>query len=423
MGSQQQFCLRWNNHQSNMLTVFDNLFQNEALVDVTLACEGLSLKAHKMVLSACSPFFQSLFIDNPCKHPIVILKDVRYSDLKALVDFMYKGEVNVSQDQLNRLLKTAETLKVRGLAEVTSGYCIEENGTASSALSAQDNRANNSQPLYENRTSRSPLQPTQQQQQQQQQQQHQLSPPRKRKKTKHRGKGDKHTSHSEQEESDGAEMLEPKVEITEDNFACDKNAEQNNTRHNQESPRKAGDDRNDSAFPAGPSITSTPNARGASSILSVQNQSTLSSGSQLTGDDQLSNQSSLHNASPVYLSPGHDVAQISTEYTTTSLSYKRPKGGRPTILYEEEEDEIVQYIERKAGEGNPVDIRKILNYGNNLLRREGRRPTGSMYMHCSETVKGLSIKWWRGFKKRHPGLPYTRQKSFLPDEVGNSLMT
>ncbi|RWS05165.1 Protein bric-a-brac 1-like protein [Dinothrombium tinctorium] len=72
-----------------------------------------------MVLAACSPFFQSLFMSNPCKHPIVILKDVRFVDLKAIIDFMYRGEVNVSQDQLSALLKTAETLKVKGLAEVT----------------------------------------------------------------------------------------------------------------------------------------------------------------------------------------------------------------------------------------------------------------------------------------------------------------
>lgn len=115
----QQFCLKWNNHTTNMLQVFENLLSTEALVDVTLACDGLSLKAHKMVLSACSPFFQSLFLENPCKHPIVIMKDMRYCDLKAIIDFMYRGEVNVSHDQLSALLKTAETLKVKGLAEVT----------------------------------------------------------------------------------------------------------------------------------------------------------------------------------------------------------------------------------------------------------------------------------------------------------------
>ncbi|GFR10083.1 protein bric-a-brac 2 [Trichonephila clavata] len=116
----QQFCLKWNNHTNNMIQVFESLLSSETLVDVTLACDGLSLKAHKLVLSACSTFFQSLFLENPCKHPIVIMKDMRYSDLKAIIDFMYRGEVNVSHDQLAALLKTAETLKVKGLAEVTS---------------------------------------------------------------------------------------------------------------------------------------------------------------------------------------------------------------------------------------------------------------------------------------------------------------
>ena len=54
----QQYCLRWNNHQHNLLSVFEDLLHHEAFVDVTLACDGLQLKAHKMVLSACSPYFK-----------------------------------------------------------------------------------------------------------------------------------------------------------------------------------------------------------------------------------------------------------------------------------------------------------------------------------------------------------------------------
>ncbi|XP_022244959.1 protein tramtrack, beta isoform-like isoform X1 [Limulus polyphemus] len=115
----QQFCLKWKGHQSNLLSVFEQLLTNEALVDVTLACEGHSLKAHKLVLSASSPFFQSLFVNNPCQHPIVIMKDMKYAELKAVVDFIYHGEVNISENQLSPLLKTAEALKVKGLADVS----------------------------------------------------------------------------------------------------------------------------------------------------------------------------------------------------------------------------------------------------------------------------------------------------------------
>ncbi|KAK9893089.1 hypothetical protein WA026_023713 [Henosepilachna vigintioctopunctata] len=117
-GSPQQFCLRWNNYQTNLTNVFDQLLQSESFVDVTLACDGQSLKAHKMVLSACSPYFQTLFCENPCQHPIVIMRDIKWPELKAAVEFMYKGEINVSQEQIGPLLRVAESLKIRGLADV-----------------------------------------------------------------------------------------------------------------------------------------------------------------------------------------------------------------------------------------------------------------------------------------------------------------
>lgn len=120
MGS-EHYCLRWNNHQSNLLGVFSQLLRDESLVDVTLACsEGHSIRAHKVVLSACSSYFQTLFVDHPSRHPIVILKDVRFAELRTLIEFMYKGEVNVEYCQLSALLKTAESLKIKGLAEMTN---------------------------------------------------------------------------------------------------------------------------------------------------------------------------------------------------------------------------------------------------------------------------------------------------------------
>jgi hypothetical protein len=119
-GTAQQFCLRWNNYQTNLTCVFDQLLQSESFVDVTLACDGNQIKAHKIVLSACSPYFQSLFFDNPCQHPIIIMRDVKWPELKAIVEFMYKGEINVNQDQISPLLAIAEMLQIRGLAEVNN---------------------------------------------------------------------------------------------------------------------------------------------------------------------------------------------------------------------------------------------------------------------------------------------------------------
>ena len=133
MDDQQQFCLRWNDFQTNMVASFKHLRDEKSFCDVTLACDGQSTKAHKMILSACSPYFKALLEENPAKHPIIILKDVPFQHLtgyhcllficifhgyiSAILEFMYAGEVNVAQDQLPAFLKTAERLKVKGLAE------------------------------------------------------------------------------------------------------------------------------------------------------------------------------------------------------------------------------------------------------------------------------------------------------------------
>uniref|UniRef100_A0A0K8UB07 Longitudinals lacking protein, isoforms H/M/V n=1 Tax=Bactrocera latifrons TaxID=174628 RepID=A0A0K8UB07_BACLA len=121
MEDDQQFCLRWNNHQSTLISVFDTLLENQTLVDCTLAAEGKFLKAHKVVLSACSPFFATLLQQQYDKHPIFILKDVKYQELRAMMDYMYRGEVNISQDQLAALLKAAESLQIKGLSDNRSG--------------------------------------------------------------------------------------------------------------------------------------------------------------------------------------------------------------------------------------------------------------------------------------------------------------
>ena len=65
MDDQQQFCLRWNDFQTNMVASFKHLRDEKSFTDVTIACDGQSCKAHKMILSACSPYFKSLLEENP----------------------------------------------------------------------------------------------------------------------------------------------------------------------------------------------------------------------------------------------------------------------------------------------------------------------------------------------------------------------
>ncbi|KAJ9592741.1 hypothetical protein L9F63_015579 [Diploptera punctata] len=117
MDSQQQFCLKWNSFGSNLATAFGNLFKSESLTDVTLFCEGVTFKAHKLILAACSKHFQDLFETAPiCPSVLVILDGTSSSNMSALLEFMYKGEVHVSQESLSSFLKAAECLQVKGLS-------------------------------------------------------------------------------------------------------------------------------------------------------------------------------------------------------------------------------------------------------------------------------------------------------------------
>ncbi|XP_047735618.1 protein abrupt isoform X3 [Hyalella azteca] len=114
----QEFCLRWNNYHSSLISTLDSFKNEQMFVDVTLGCEGKYLVAHKMLLSACSAFFRDLIKLYPCPHPIIILPpEVRHSDMEKLLHFIYQGEVNVLQENLARFLKTAEMLKIKGLAD------------------------------------------------------------------------------------------------------------------------------------------------------------------------------------------------------------------------------------------------------------------------------------------------------------------
>ncbi|KDR20412.1 Protein bric-a-brac 2, partial [Zootermopsis nevadensis] len=119
MGSDQQFCLRWHNYQSSLLASLPQLLDGDDLTDVTLSAAGRNLRAHRVVLSACSQYFKELFKAlQPLQHPVIVLPGANFTDLCALVTFMYSGEVNIYQEQLSGLLNLADAMQIRGLAEV-----------------------------------------------------------------------------------------------------------------------------------------------------------------------------------------------------------------------------------------------------------------------------------------------------------------
>jgi len=118
--SSEKFCLRWNDFERNISTTLKELRDDKDFFDVTLACDDEQIQAHKVILAACSPFFRNILRRNPHQHPLLYMKGVKFTDLQAVLNFMYHGEVNVAQEELNSFLSVAEDLRVKGLTQTHS---------------------------------------------------------------------------------------------------------------------------------------------------------------------------------------------------------------------------------------------------------------------------------------------------------------
>lgn len=118
----EHFCLKWNDYQDSIFHTLQDLRADEDFVDVTLVCEGTPLRAHQLMLSACSDFFREMLKNLSRQrgfqaHPVIVLWDISVEDMKKVLKFMYNGEVEVPQAHLNLFLSVAEKLRVRGLCQ------------------------------------------------------------------------------------------------------------------------------------------------------------------------------------------------------------------------------------------------------------------------------------------------------------------
>ena len=112
----EKLCLQWNDFQANANSAFGKLRSDNEFSDVTLACEdGQQFEAHKVILISASPFFHNLLRRNKHTRPLIFMKGIKSDDMHAILDFLYCGEANVFQENLDTFLALAEELKLKGL--------------------------------------------------------------------------------------------------------------------------------------------------------------------------------------------------------------------------------------------------------------------------------------------------------------------
>ena len=118
MTQSEKFCLKWNDFDQNVSSAFKLLREEKDFFDVSLVCEDSGqVEAHKVVLAACSPFFKEVLRRNPHQHPLIYLKGIKCSDLASILNFMYLGEANIAQEDLNKFLAVSEELQIKGLTQ------------------------------------------------------------------------------------------------------------------------------------------------------------------------------------------------------------------------------------------------------------------------------------------------------------------
>ena len=115
MSASEKLCLQWNDFKDNVSSSFGGLREDKDLTDVTLACEdGQQVDAHKVILAASSPFFKDILKRNKHPRPLIYMRGLKSEDLLDIVDFLYFGEANVFQENLDSFLALADELRLKG---------------------------------------------------------------------------------------------------------------------------------------------------------------------------------------------------------------------------------------------------------------------------------------------------------------------
>ena len=111
----EKLCLQWNDFKENATSAFGILRGDNDFADVTLACEdGEQFEAHKVILASSSPFFQNILRRNKHAHPLIYMRGMKSEELAAVMDFLYCGEANVDQENLESFFAIAEELQLQG---------------------------------------------------------------------------------------------------------------------------------------------------------------------------------------------------------------------------------------------------------------------------------------------------------------------
>ena len=115
----EKYNLTWDTFREHLQLMFKELFfDEEKYSDVTLVCDDqIQFKAHKIVLSACSPVLKKIIDSNQSQHPLIYLRGIQSYEMESILQFMYLGEGKFYQERMREFIKVAQDLEVKEISD------------------------------------------------------------------------------------------------------------------------------------------------------------------------------------------------------------------------------------------------------------------------------------------------------------------
>merc|ERR1712126_305747 len=114
---QPKMDLNWHTFTDHLKAMMSNILMSGDLTDITLVSDDKKkLKAHKVVLSSCSPVFKDIINDLPEKNPIIYLKGIHSYEIESILQFMYLGQATLLQERMNVFIDVAKSLEIKEIS-------------------------------------------------------------------------------------------------------------------------------------------------------------------------------------------------------------------------------------------------------------------------------------------------------------------
>merc|ERR1711981_24422 len=134
-----RYNLNWYTFSEHLQLMFKDLYEEGKHSDVTLVCDDqIQFKAHKIVLSACSPVFKKIIDNNPSQHPLIYLRGIQSYEMESILQFMYLGEGRFYYERMGEFLKVAKDLEVKEISKGVEMQNEEEDVTEETVVDDEE---------------------------------------------------------------------------------------------------------------------------------------------------------------------------------------------------------------------------------------------------------------------------------------------